>query len=116
MYNKQFTLPLNNINNAFEKQEELSRNNYILTVRAPRIISREHSIQFEKKNYFSVNNDLQTLYFNHKTTHLVMKHLDRTLYATIDDDIYLSKEIPNQKLFSHRIDVEHTEIKEKKKP
>lgn len=67
-YNKQFTLPLNNINNAFEKQEELSKNNYILSVRAPRIISRDHSIQFEKKNYFSVNNDLQTLYFNHKTT------------------------------------------------
>lgn len=45
-----------------------------------------------------------------------MKCLDRTLCATIDDDIYMSKEIPNQKLFSHRIDVEHTEIKEKKKP
>lgn len=115
MYNQRFALPSNHTKCVFEMQEDVSKNNYILSVRASRVIARDHSIQFEKKHYFPVDENRNPLYFKSATSCLVMKCLDGTMCATIDENIYLLSEINRNKLISHQIDfIPKVEMKKKK--
>ena len=103
-YNSKFALPINFNKSVFEKQPELSKINLTLAVLSRRVIDSGHSICFRKKYYRTVNSLGIPIYFGKGTKCMIIEAFDKTLYATVGNDIFALEEIPKVQAFSVNFD------------
>ena len=95
-FNNEFALSLNNIKSAWDSQLSDENINLILSILSERTINKGHSIKYNNKNYKTLNNKGNNIYFGKGTKCMVIKTLSKELYATIDDEIYVLEEIPDR--------------------
>lgn len=114
-FNKKFALHLNSSKSVYEKQLTDARINKILAVIEERKIDHGHSFQYYKKHYMLVTGSGSDIYFKQGTDIMVIRCLDGTLYANVNDRLYGIREIENWEEYSKRFDVKPELKKEKKK-
>lgn len=93
-YNAQFALPIDNTKNVFEKQISKEKINLTLAVLTRRVVDSGHCIQFKHKYYKFVNSQGSQIHFARHTKCMVIEAFDKSLFATVDEEIYALKEIP----------------------
>lgn len=99
-YNSKFALPINFNKSVFETQPELSKINLTLAVLSRRIVDSGHSICFKRKYYRTVNSFGIPIYFGKGTKCMIIEAFDKTLYATIGNNIFALEEIPKFQAYS----------------
>ena len=110
-FNARFALQRKNISSVFESQPSAETINLTLAVLSKRKFDAGSSIKYQNK-YYQVTNATQTqiISFRKGTEALVIKTFDNRLFATIEEKIYLLKELPEHK----EISIEFDEPTEKK--
>lgn len=112
-YNNKFALYINNNKSVFENQPSKEKINLTLAVLCKRVIDSGHSIKYNKHYYRLINKSGKPIYFNKGTKCIVIKALDGSLFATVDESIFVLEEILDvQAKLVNFDDVE--EIKERK--
>ena len=89
--------------------------NYILSVLITRKIDNGNSIKFKNKYYQSYNKKLELQCFKPGTECLVIESFDGSLLATIDENVYVLKELNIHKKVSLELDQIIDEIPKEKK-
>ena len=112
-YNNKFALCINNNKSVFENQPSEEKINLTLAVLCRRVIDSGHSIKYNKHYYRLINKSGKPIYFNKGTKCIVIKALDGSLFATIDESIFALEEIPEVQAKSVNFD-DVEEIKERK--
>ena len=87
--------------------------NLTLAVLCKRVIDSGHSIKYNKHYYRLINKSGKPIYFNKGTKCIVIKALDGSLFATVDESIFALEEIPEVQAKSVNFD-EVEETKERK--
>lgn len=105
-YNAQFALPIDNTKNVFEKQISKEKINLTLAVLTRRVVDSGHCIQFKHKYYKFVNSQGFQIHFAKHTKCIVIEAFDKSLFATVDEEIYALKEIPKFQESSHIFDTQ----------
>ena len=103
-FNKRFALNYKKYPNAFEKSPSKERINYILSVLSTRKIDNGNSIKFKNKYYQPYNKKLELQCFKPGTECLVIESFDGSLLATIDENVYVLKELNLHKKVSLELD------------
>ena len=103
-YNSKFALCIDNTKSVFEKQPSLQKINLTLAVLSRRTIDTGHSICFKKKYYRPVNLVGTPIYFGKGTKCMVIESFDKSLYVTIEDNIFSLEEIPEVQAYSENFD------------
>lgn len=103
-YNSKFALCIDNTKSVFEKQPSLQKINLTLAILSRRIIDTGHSICFKKKYYRPVNSVGTPIYFGKGTKCMVIEAFDKSLYATVEDNIFALEEIPEVQAYSQNFD------------
>lgn len=116
-HNNKFAHRLNSTRNVFVSQDwdekEVDR---LLSIYFNRIIQNNHSIRFNNKYYFPIDENSEKIYFKKKTKAMVIKTLSDELFVNIEDKIYILQEIPKHELYSKVFDdIEEKKKEEKKK-
>ena len=104
-YNATFALSIDNIKSVFELQPDLQKINLTLSVLANRKIDNGHCIRFDKKFFKPIDSNGIPVYYHKGTSALVIKAFDGSIYATINDKIYLLDEIPKHEFSSRNFDL-----------
>ena len=104
---------INNNKSVFENPPSEEKINLTLAVLCKRVIDSEHSIKYNKHYYRLINKSGKPIYFNKGTKCIVIKALDGSLFATIDESIFALEEIPEVQAKSVNFD-DVEEIKERK--
>ena len=78
-----------------------------------RVIDNGHSIKYNKHYYRLINKSRKPIYFNKGIKCIVLKALDGSLFATVDESIFALEEIPEVQAKSVNFD-DVEEVKEKK--
>ena len=104
-YNSKFALCIDNTKSVFEKQPSLQKINLTLAVLSRRIVDTGHSICFKKKHYRTVNSVGTPIYFGKGTKAMVIQAFDKSLYATVEDNIFALEEIPEVQAYSENFDL-----------
>lgn len=112
-YNNKFALCINNNKSVFENQPSEEKINLTLAVLCKRVIDSGHSIKYNKHYYRLINKSGKSIYFNKGTKCIVIKALDGSLFATVDESIFALEEIPEVQAKSVNFD-EVEETKERK--
>ena len=112
-YNNKFALCINNNKSVFENQPSEEKINLTLAVLCKRVIDSGHSIKYNKHYYRLINKSGKPIYFNKGTKCIVIKALDGSLFATVDESIFALEEIPEVQAKSVNFD-DVEEIKERK--
>lgn len=103
-YNSKFALYIDNTKSVFEKQPDERKINLTLAVLSRRVVDCGHSICF-KKNYYRLVNSVGTpIYFGKGTKCMVIEAFDKSLYATVEDNIFSLEEIPKVQAYSENFD------------
>ena len=109
-YNNKFALCINNNKSVFENQPSEEKINLTLAVLCKRVIDSGHSIKYNKHYYRIINKSGKPIYFNKGTKCIVIKALDGSLFATVDESIFALEEIPEVQAKSVNFDdVEETD-------
>lgn len=89
----------------FESQPTAETINLTLAVLSKRKFDAGSSIKYQNK-YYQVTNATQTqiISFRKGTEALVIKTFDNRLFATVEEKIYLLKELPEHKEISNEFD------------
>lgn len=103
-YNSKFALCINHNKSVFEKQPSKEKINLTLAVLSRRVIDTGHSICFKKKHYRTVNSVGTPIYFGKGTKCMVIEAFDKSLFATVEDNIFSLEEIPEVQLKSENFD------------
>lgn len=103
-YNSKFALCIDNTKSVFEKQPDLKKINLTLAVLSRRVVDTGHSICFKNKHYRTVNSVGTPIYFGKGTKAMVVQAFDKSLYATIEDNIFALEEIPKVQAYSENFD------------
>ena len=111
-YNNKFALCINNNKSVFEKQPSEEKINLTLAILCKRVVDSGHSIKYNNKYYRFVNKNCRPIYFNKGTKCIVIKALDSSLFATVDESIFALEEI--SEVQSKSVDFDEPETKEKK--
>ena len=69
-----------------------------------RVIDSGHSIKYNKHYYRLINKSGKPIYFNKGTKCIVIKALDGSLFATVDESIFALEEIPEVQAYSENFD------------
>ncbi len=101
---------INNNKSVFENQPSEEKINLTLAVLCKRAIDSGHSIKYNKHYYRFINKCGKPIYFNKGTKYIVIKALDGSLFATIDESIFALEEIQEVQAKSINFD----EIKERR--
>ena len=112
-YNNKFALCINNNKSVFENQPTEEKINLTLAVLCKRVVDSGHSIKYNKHYYRFVNRAGNPIYFNKGTKCIVIKALDGSLFATVDEAIFALEQIQEVQAKSVNFD-EVEEIKERK--
>ena len=103
---------INNNKSVFENQPSEEKINLTLAVLCKRVIDSGHSIKYN--NYYRlINKSGKPIYFNKGTKCIVIKALDVSLFATVDESIFALEEIPEVQAKSVNFD-DVEEVKERK--
>ena len=104
-FNKRFSLHRNNIASVFEKQPTPEKINLTLAILATRKFDSGSSIKFNNKYYQAVSSNESMIYnFRKGTQALVIKTFDNRLFVTVDEKIYLLKELDSHHKHSPEFD------------
>lgn len=103
-YNSKFALCIDNTKSVFENQPSEQKINLTLAVLSRRVVDTGHSICFKKKYYRTVNSVGTPIYFGKGTKCMVIEAFDKSLYATIEDNIFALEEIPEVQTYSKNSD------------
>ena len=104
---------INNNKSVFENQPNEEKINLTLAVLCKRVIDSGHSIKYNKHYYRLINKSGKPIYFNKGKKCIVIKALDGSLFATVDESIFALEEIPEvQAKLVNFDDIE--EVKERK--
>ena len=103
-YNSKFALCIDNTKSAFENQPSEQKINLTLAVLSRRVVDTGHSICFKKKYYRTVNSVGTPIYFGKGTKCMVIEAFDKSLYVTIEDNIFALEEIPEVQTYSENFD------------
>ena len=103
-YNSKFALCIDNTKSVFENQPSEQKINLTLAVLSRRVVDTGHSICFKKKYYRTVNSVGTPIYFGKGTKCMVIEAFDKSLYATIEDNIFALEEIPEVQTYSKNFD------------
>ena len=95
-FNEQFVLCINDTKSVFEKQPDKEKINLTLAVIGSRVVDSGHAISINKKFYRLISDNNLPIYFHKGTKCSVIKAFDGTMYATIDESIYVLEEIPER--------------------
>lgn len=114
-FNKRFALNYKKYPNAFEKAPSKEKINYILSVLSTRKVDNGNSIKFKNKYYQPYNNKSELQCFKSGTECLVIEAFDGSLLATIDENVYILKELNLHKKLSLELDQIITEVPKEKK-
>ena len=110
-FNERFALQRKNITSVFENQPSNETINLTLSIITSRIFDHGSSIKFRNKYYQATNaTGTHVICFRNGTPGLVIQTFDKRLFVTVEEKIYLLKELPERKKSS----LEFDEIKEKK--
>ena len=112
-HNNKFALCINNNKSVFENQPSEEKINLTLAVLCKRIIDSGHSMKYNNHFYRFINKLGSAIYFNKGTKCIVIKALDGSLFATVDESIFALEEIPDVQAMSINFD-DVEEIKERK--
>lgn len=103
-YNSKFALCIDNTKSVFENQPSEQKINLTLAVLSRRVVDTGHSICFKKKYYRTVNSVGTPIYFGKGTKCMVIEAFDKSLYVTIEDNIFALEEIPEVQTYSKNFD------------
>lgn len=103
-YNSKFALCIDNTKSVFENQPSKEKINLTLAVLSRRVVDTGHSICFKKKHYRTVNAIGTPIYFGKGTKCMVIEAFDKSLYATVEDQIFSLEEIPEVQAKSKNFD------------
>ena len=113
-FNKRFAMDYKKFESVFETSPSKERINYTLAVLTPRKIDNGNSIKYKGKYYQPyLGNELKC--FMPKTECLVIKAYNGELLVSIDENVYVLKELVRNQKLSKNFDEEVVEEKEKKK-
>lgn len=108
-FNKRFSLYKKNTISVFESQPSKETINLTLAVMASRKFDCGSSIKFKNKYYQAVNaSESRVINFKKGTEALVIKTFDERLFVTVDEKIYLLKELAEHKTISKDFDEKKT--------
>ena len=109
-FNTRFALQRKNITSVFENQPSKETINLTLSIITSRIFDHGSSIKFRNKYYQATNaTGTQIICFRNGTPGLVIQTFDKRLFVTVEEKIYLLKELLERKESS----LEFDETKEK---
>ena len=103
-YNSKFALYIDNTKSVFEMQPSKEKINLTLAVLSRRVVDAGHSICFKNKHYRTVNSVGTPIYFGKGTKCMVIEAFDKSLFATIEDNIFALEEIPEVQVKSKNFD------------
>lgn len=104
-FNEQFAVPDNYIQSVFEKQDNIDKINYALSIITTRKIDKGSSIKYKNKYYqFYINNSLVAV--KPGDTCCVMETFNGELVAAIGETIYDLFELKRNKTVSTNFDIE----------
>lgn len=110
-FNQSFSLCNNNIKSVFETQIDCETINQTLAVIAERKIDTGHCIKYNNKIYKLVSESGQQVCFYAKTPVVVIKTLDRRIFASVNETIYALVEIPTHERVSKNFDLHKKKTK-----
>lgn len=94
-FNNRFALHRKNISSVFENQPSKETINLILAVLSKRKFDSGSSIKFHNKYYQAVNSTMNMTYnFRKGTEALVIQTFDDRLFVTVEEKVYILKELP----------------------
>lgn len=115
-FNNKFALDYTKLPNTFEISPDANKINYTLAVLTTRKIDSGNAIKFKNKYYQPVVEDSNLKCFFRGSECLVIEVFDKSLFLTIDDEVYALQELKTHKLISEELDLlSNTLTKSKKK-
>lgn len=111
-FNKQFAVPDNYIQSVFEKQEDINKINYALSIISTRKVDKGSTIKYKNK-YYQFYNDGSLVAINPGEACCVMETFNGELVAAIGETVYDLFEFERNKKVSNNFD---TETKKEDKP
>lgn len=115
-FNNKFALDYTKLPNAFEISPDANKINYTLAVLTTRKIDSGNAIKFKNKYYQPVDENSNLKCFFRGSECLVIEAFDKSLFLTIDDEVYALQELKTHKLISEELDLlSKTLTKPKKK-
>ena len=115
IFNSKFALQLDSSKNVFEAQPSPEVINQTLAVISHRKIDSGNSIKYMNKYYLPTNEYGELAPFENKTECLVIKCLDESLYASVNNKLYLVHKVAKHERYSKAFDQEVPSTKEKTK-
>lgn len=113
-YNKQFaTSHPHDTPNVFEDKPSEEKINLTLAILSQRTIDNGNCIRFENNYYRLLNERGRQVNLKHKSKVLVIKALDRKLYATCDESIFALEKLASHKDWSRVYDKDKPKQKKK---
>lgn len=104
-FNNRFALQRKNISSVFESQPSKETINLNLAILSKRKFDAGSSIKFHNKYYQAVNATMNMIYnFRKGTEALVIQTFDNRLFVTVEEKIYLLKELAEHKENSETFD------------
>ena len=104
-FNNRFALQRKNISSVFESQPSKETINLTLAILSSRKFDSGSSIKFHNKYYQAVNSTMTMTYnFRKGTEALVIQTLDNRLFVTVDEKVYLLKEVQEHRETSKTFD------------
>ena len=112
-FNERFSLN-NNIKSVFEKQPSMQKLNLILARIELRKIDSGCCIKYKNTYYRLINENEEYINLRKGTEIMVIEAYNKKLYASINDKVYILKEVKNHKEYSENFDVKVVIPKKKK--
>ena len=104
-FNNRFALQRKNISSVFESQPSKETINLNLAILTKRKFDAGSSIKFHNKYYQAVNSTMSMTYnFRKGTEALVIQTFDNRLFVTVEEKVYILKELPEHKEKSESFD------------
>ena len=104
-FNARFALQRKNISSVFENQPSIETINLTLSIITSRLFDHGSSIKFHNKYYQATNSTgTQVICFRKGTPGLVIQTFDKRLFVTVEEKVYLLKELPEHKETSPEFD------------
>lgn len=103
-FNQKFDLKIRKAWSAFEESPDAEKINYTLAVLDTRVFGSGSSISFKNKHYQAIDDNEELVYFMKGTKCLVIQVFDGQLLTTVDEHVYVLKEIPKNTKVSPELD------------
>ena len=103
-FNERFSLS-NNIKSVFEKQPSMQKLNLILARINIRKVDSGCCIKYKNAYYRLINENEEYINFRKGTEIMVIEAYNQKLYASVNDKVYILKELKNHKEYSQNFDV-----------